>query len=134
MKFAFKIMALSIFFVAINASAKSKLLKTFKLNSCGGNLELREAANSNLAIVFKKNNDGVNKCDQLQFIDVNKAEIISSYQLSKGWAYTLSSTQTAILKGEGFLAIKILGQNERHELLFLYTDKNNLINSELFPY
>lgn len=78
--------------MALNAFAESALLDSANLHGCGGRVELRYAANGDLALKFVDNSYSrfnANYCNGLQFIDASSGRVIKEYDV-KGTSYTLS--------------------------------------------
>lgn len=75
-------------FMAVNAVADSYYMDSERLYQCGGEVELRQAANGDLALKFIGN---VNKsyCSRVRFVDVTSRREIKSYNF-EGSSYTLS--------------------------------------------
>ena len=91
-------------FVAINASADSQYLDSKALYTCGGSVELRKAANGDLAI--KIENLRSSACSVLKFYDVTSGRTIKAYDLN-GTSYTLSKAQEASLSSDCRLGFTI---------------------------
>ncbi|OYZ12820.1 MAG: hypothetical protein B7Y39_18740 [Bdellovibrio sp. 28-41-41] len=75
--------------IAFNAMADSDYLDSKRLSQCGGRVQLRQAANGDLALKFSGN---VNRdyCSKIRFVDVSSGRVIKGYEF-EGTSYTLSN-------------------------------------------
>jgi hypothetical protein len=87
---------------AFNVSANSRFLDRENLYNCGGTIELREAANGDLAIQL----DGNRSCSHLKFYDVTSGRELKSYDIN-GSSYTLSKKMEKSLSSDCRVGVKM---------------------------
>ena len=97
--------------VTASALADSQFLDREPLRTCGGSVELRRAANNDLALKFEGRIDR-NFCDRLRFVDVSSGRVIKSYNF-EGSSYTLSQSMRSSLSSDCSVEFQMLSPRGR---------------------
>lgn len=92
--------------IAVSALAESRYLDSERLRGCGGQVELRQADNGDLALKFEGNLNRGN-CQSLRFVDSSSGYVIKTYQF-QGSSYTLSQSQKAHLSQDCRVEFQLL--------------------------
>jgi hypothetical protein len=94
--------------MSASAFGESQLLDAAALRGCGGKVELREAANGDLALKFMDNGYSKfseAKCPNLRFVDASSNRTIKEYDV-RGSSYTLSNKMRDSLSSDCTLKVQ----------------------------
>ncbi len=106
MNFLTKVAAAAVLLTTVNVFAGSRFLDRDPLRTCGGHVELSEAANGDLALKFENLN--TNNCDTLRFYDVTSGRTLQTYDI-RGTSYTLSKSQRSALSSDCRVGFTVSG-------------------------